>query len=96
MKFKVGEIVILVARRKPSPIEIGSEVTITHVGPFPPGGYCPGRISPMTDSGDYFIEYFGEYFYVQEWQLRKRPERGIPKEVREIFEQSINVGMVTT
>jgi len=98
MKFKVGEIAILHTIRRVwhgRAETLPCEVEVIEVGPFEAGhNYASGGWTRME--ADYRVMVAsGALYSVKEWQLRKRPERGIPKEVREIFEQPINVGMVT-
>jgi hypothetical protein len=93
MKFKVGEIAILHSIRRwiGSVDDLPCEVDIIEVGPFVAGHrYSDGYYTPM-DADYRVITPSGTFVSVKEWQLRKRPERGIPKEVREIFENPIEV-----
>lgn len=93
-KFAVGEIAIMVRRegqRDPCGYD-GSECEIVRVGPFAPGERPTGKNAPGTvrrlDFGaDYEIRTSdGYHWFCLEINLRKRPQRGIPDEVRRLFD----------
>jgi hypothetical protein len=93
MKFKVGDLVEGVGfqRNKQYNGMFGEIVQIT------PGRRCFPLGTNIETTADCLVEWADGHVYFADFiNLRKRPERGIPKEVREIFEQPINVGMVTT
>jgi len=92
MKFKVGEIVLLHTVRKwvTWPEILPIEVEVVEVGPFQAGHIYANKGMAAVEADYRVVTAAGAFFSVKEWQLRKRPERGIPKEVREIFEIQVN------
>ncbi len=90
MKFKVGEIAICVGMtsgilRECEILDLPrSEIWASpNCYSVEPGHYLI-RVPCITN------RYGGHDFQCPEAYLRKRPERGIPKEVREIFEIQVN------
>ena len=87
MKFVKGEIAII-ATNGWGP-QIGDEVEVIEVGPFPAEHrtIVKGERFATPRPKDYIIwhrETGG--WYVLETSLRKRPQRGIPDEVRAVFD----------
>ena len=100
MKFKVGEIAFVSRDGRLAPfagaVFKGDEVEIVRCGPFQTGALLSGRSiignlnTPSDGPSDYEVSHRLGNFFIEECWLRKRPERGIPKEVREIFELPVN------
>lgn len=93
-KFAVDEIAIMVCRegqRDPYGYD-GGECEVVRVGPFQPGDRPTGKNAPGTDprlnfGADYEIRTpDGYHWFCLENNLRKRPQQGIPDEVRRLFE----------
>jgi hypothetical protein len=93
MKFKVGDVLIGCNLKMKTEYN-GMECVVLLVAP---GALAIGATTGRLVNSDYRVRWADGAISRQcEHELRKRPERGIPKEVREIFEQPINAGMVTT
>lgn len=93
-KFAAGEIGILVCRegqRDPCGYD-GCECEVVSVGPFAPGARPTGKAAPRTAAqlhvaADYEIRTpDGYHWFCLEKNLRKRPDSGIPDEVRRLFD----------
>ena len=87
MKFKVGDFVVLARSDNP---ELG--FLVGEEGIVIEAGVVIGRDNHGNSTrDDYGVKMSnGEKISAPEHHLRKRQERGIPKEVREIFEIPVN------
>jgi len=82
MKFKVGEMAIVRGIREYAGILEGEEVVIA---------YAEKTTAELPSGKSVAVDYLvvsthGLHRWAAEWQLRKRPQPGIPKAILRIFE----------